>query len=250
MPRRARIHAESGIYHVMLRGINSQQIFEDEEDNIKFLNCLRKYKSECGFKLFAYCLMGNHVHLLMQEGAESLSQVFRRLGTGFVYWYNIKYQRTGHLFQDRFKSETVEDTRYFCTVVNYIHQNPVKAGICHRPEEYPYSSIHEFLGCPDLVDLDYLEQFVTIETVLDMQDENTTAECLEMTDPPSRRYITDQKAKQLIMETIGNDSVSAIQALTIIERDNCLRCLKRFGLSLRQISRLTGVSYYIVQKIK
>ena len=80
MPRKARTRAESGIYHVMLRGINCQQIFEDEEDNEVFLEILRDYKPVCGYQLFAYCLMGNHVHLLIKEGTESLEQTFKRIG--------------------------------------------------------------------------------------------------------------------------------------------------------------------------
>ena len=90
MPRKARTRAESGIYHVMLRGINCQQIFEDEEDNEVFLKILRDYKPVCGYQLLAYCLMGNHVHLLIKEGTESLEQTFKRIGARFVYWCNTK----------------------------------------------------------------------------------------------------------------------------------------------------------------
>ena len=79
--------------------------------------------------LLAYCLMGNQIHLLLKEGKESLEQVFKRIGGRFVYWYNVKYQRVGHLFQDSFKSERVDDEAYLLAVIRYIHQNPVKAGI-------------------------------------------------------------------------------------------------------------------------
>lgn len=129
MPRQARKKSESGIYHIMLRGINQQQIFEDREDYEKFLEILKDCKAICEFKLFAYCLMGNHIHLLIQEGTESLEQVFKRLCGRFVYWYNVKYRRVGHLFQDRFKSEPVDSDDYFFTVQRYIHQNPIKAGL-------------------------------------------------------------------------------------------------------------------------
>ena len=138
MPRHARKRAESGIYHVILCGINQQQIFEEEEDNLKFLQILKECKELCGFRLLAYCLMGNHVHLLLKEGTEPLEQVFKRIGGRFVYWYNVKYQRVGHLFQDRFKSEPVDSDAYLLTVIRYIHQNPVKAGLCERPEDYPF----------------------------------------------------------------------------------------------------------------
>ena len=125
MPRKSRAKSENGIYHIMLRGINKQIIFEDEEDNKKFLEVLKECKDICDFKLFAYCLMGNHIHLLLKVEKEELEQIFKRIGARFVYWYNLKYKRSGHLFQDRFKSEPINDDNYFLNVLHYIHQNPV-----------------------------------------------------------------------------------------------------------------------------
>jgi len=125
MPRQARQKSESGIYHIMLRGINQQIIFEDEEDSEKFIETLKTYKAISGYKIFAYCLMGNHCHLLLKVEKEDLVLIFKRIAGSYVYWYNWKYYRRGHLFQDRFKSEPVEDDVYFLTVLRYIHQNPV-----------------------------------------------------------------------------------------------------------------------------
>lgn len=84
--------------------------------------------------------MGNHVHILIKEGKEDLGNVMRRIGASYVYWYNVKYDRVGHLFQDRFKSEAVEDNRYLLSVLRYIHQNPLKAGIVSDIREYKWSS--------------------------------------------------------------------------------------------------------------
>ena len=136
MARTARAVGDSGIYHVMLRGINRQRIFEDDEDREKFLEILKKSKEKDGFDLLAWCLMPNHVHLLIKENEVKLGTIFRRIGASYVYWYNGKYERTGHLFQDRFKSEPVEDDAVSLTVIRYIHRDPVKAGLCERPEEY------------------------------------------------------------------------------------------------------------------
>ena len=136
MPRQARKKSESKIYHVMLRGINQQQIFEDAEDCDKFLEVMRDCKEICQYDVYAYCLMGNHIHLLIKEGTETLEQVFKRICGRFVYWYNVKYRRVGHLFQDRFKSEPVDSNEYLLTVVRYIHQNPIKAGLCKRVSDY------------------------------------------------------------------------------------------------------------------
>ena len=113
----------------MLRGINQQDIFEDEDDYLRFLAIIRECKDISKFELYAYCLMTNHVHLLLKTGEEPLELIFKRIGSRYVYWYNLKYQRIGHLFQDRYKSEAVEDDAYFLTVLRYIMQNPMKAGM-------------------------------------------------------------------------------------------------------------------------
>lgn len=132
MARTARIKSKTNIYHVMLRGNNKQQIFLDEEDSSRFLEIVRKYKDICNFKIFAYCLMGNHVHILVKTDDISLDSIMKRVVVKFVYYYNVKYSRIGHLFQDRYKSEPVETDEYFLQVIRYIHQNPIKAGICEK----------------------------------------------------------------------------------------------------------------------
>ena len=118
MPRTGRERSKSGIYHIVLRGSNRQTIFEDEEDAIKFLQTLQTYKETSGYKIYAYCLMGNHVHLLLKEEQEELGIIMRRIGASYVYWYNWEHQRCGHLFQDRYKSEVVEDENYLLTVLD------------------------------------------------------------------------------------------------------------------------------------
>ena len=93
MPRHARRLSSTGIYHIMLRGINQQQILEDREDNKKFIEILKDCKLISGFKLYAYCLMGNHLHLIIRIEKEPLEQVFKRICGRYAYWYNAKYCR-------------------------------------------------------------------------------------------------------------------------------------------------------------
>jgi len=127
LARVARERSRTGIYHIMLRGINRQTIFEDNQDRVRFLDTLEEYKDICEFVFYGYCLMDNHVHLLIKETKESVSDIIKRICSSYVYWYNAKYKRCGHLFQERFKSEIVETDSYFLTVLRYIHQNPLKA---------------------------------------------------------------------------------------------------------------------------
>jgi len=247
MPRQARKKSESGIYHIMLRGINQQQIFEDREDYEKFLDILKDCKGICEFKLFAYCLMGNHIHLLIQEGTESLEQVFKRLCGRFVYWYNVKYQRVGHLFQDRFKSEPVDSDEYFWTVLRYIHQNPTKAGLCKRVGNYSYSSYPEYFNESSLVDRDYVLTLTTLDEFIGLNEETVDTNCLDVSDKVTAR-VTDEQAKALIKKISKCENVSDFQALPPISRDKYLKKLREKGVSIRQLSRLTGISFNVVRK--
>ena len=163
MPRSAREKSENSTYHIMLRGINQQQIFEEEEDYCKFLEILKYYQTVSAYKVYAYCLMGNHIHLLMEFCEEDIGQVFKRIGAKYVYWYNIKYGRKGHLFQDRYKSEPVDDDAYFLTVMRYIHQNPIKAGLCKKVDGYKYSSFQEYKNGTEIIDADYVTEFIPKE---------------------------------------------------------------------------------------
>jgi len=162
MPRVSRKKSQSKIYHIMLRGINQQSIFEDDGDYDKFMDILSTYKRDIGYEIYAYCLMGNHVHLLMKEGKEEISNTMKRIGTSYVHWYNWQYDRKGHLFQDRFKSEAVENDTYLLTALRYVHQNPVKAGLAKNGADYKWSSYMEYIGKEEITDTGFiLEMFDT-----------------------------------------------------------------------------------------
>lgn len=248
MPRSAREKSKIETYHIMLRGINQQQIFEDEEDYQKFIEIIKNYQAICEYKIFAYCLMGNHIHLLMEFKKEPIEQVFKRIGSKYVYWYNVKYQRKGHLFQDRFKSEPVDDDPYFFTVIRYIHQNPVKAGLCKKVEDYKYSSFVEYLNEPEIIDTEYVFSVLPKDAFIEYSNQPSSANCLDVEEKAIKR-VTDEEARKIIKKYSKCENITEFQALPVGKRDKYLRNFKEKGISIRQISRLTGVSYYIVQKI-
>ncbi len=231
----------------MLRGINQQQIFEESEDFEKFLQVLKDCKAISEFQIYAYCLMGNHIHLLVREAKEPIEQIMKRVATRFVYWYNIKYQRVGHLFQDRFKSEPVEDDAYFLTVLRYIHQNPIKAGICKKIEQYQYSSYNEFFAQNYLIDTEFVFGIIPKENFKDFNNAPSSESCLEIEDKPLIK-VTDEQAQRIIQKISKCKNVAEFQALQIKNRDKYLKKFKDNGLSIRQISRLTGVSFGTVRK--
>lgn len=140
MPRKARKLSSTNIYHVMIRGNRKQDIFLEDEDRFKFIKVLKKVKQKKEYILYAYCLMNNHVHLLIKEKDEQLSQTMKRINVSYVNYFNQKYQQIGHLFQDRFKSEAIEDESYLLAVLSYIHNNPLNAFIVKNLDEYTWSS--------------------------------------------------------------------------------------------------------------
>ena len=248
MPRQARKKSSVGIYHIMLRGVNQQQIFEDSEDCDKFLQVLKDCKAISEFKLFAYCLMGNHIHILLQETKEPIDLLMKRIENKFVYWYNIKYQRTGHLFQDRFKSEPIENNSHFLTVLRYIHQNPIKAGVCKTVNAYENSSYNEYYKKTDLIDCDFVFEIISKEEFTKFNNEKAFDTCLDIEDKPKIK-VTDEQAKRIIEKYSKCKNVAEFQALDIKNRNKCLKKLRESGLSLRQISRLTGIGKWMVEKL-
>lgn len=247
MSRTARKTSEIGIYHVMLRGINQQQIFEEKEDYEKFIQIMKDCKEISGFKIYAYCLMGNHIHLLIKQENEMLEQIFKRIGGRFVYWYNTKYKRSGHLFQDRFKSEPVESDEYLLTVLRYIHQNPVKAGICDKIEDYQYSSYTEYIYECDVVDKKEIYNIIPINVFVEFHNEEETEKCLDVSEKLTIR-VTDEDAIKIIYRYTKCSNVAEFQRLDNASRDKNIKLLIKKGLSIRQISRLTGVSFGVVRK--
>lgn len=248
MPRAKRVKSESGIYHIILRGINQQVIFENEEDYEKFIEIILKYKAVSGYKVFAYCLMSNHIHLIIKEENEKIDQIVKRISGSYVYWYNWKYYRKGHLFQDRFKSEPIEDEKYLLTAIRYVHQNPVKAGIVENIDEYRYSSYNEYIkDGKELIDKDFIYEIVNKEGFIVFNNEKNEDKCLDIDDYVFR--MTDEDAKKIIKKITGCENTTEVQLFGQEERNKCIKKMKNKGLSIRQISRLTGISKGIVEKI-
>ena len=248
MPRAKRVKSESGIYHIILRGINQQVIFEAEEDYEKFIETILKYKAVSGYKVFAYCLMSNHIHLIIKAEKEEIDQIMKRIAGSYVYWYNWKYYRKGHLFQDRLKSEPIEDEKYLLTAIRYIHQNPLKAEIVNRIDEYKYSSYNEYVRDEmELIDKEFIYGMINKEGFIVYNNEKNDDKCLDLEEFVFR--MSDEDAKKIIKKIAGCENTTKLQLFGQEERNKCIKKMKHKGLSIRQISRMTGISFAIVRNI-
>jgi REP element-mobilizing transposase RayT len=234
----------------MMRGINRQIIFEEDDDYLKFIQTLQKYKEISEYEIYAYCLMDNHVHLLLKVGKEPLEQLMRRVCGSYVYWYNTKYQRIGYLFQDRFKSEVVEKDNYFLAVLRYIHQNPLKAGLVSSIEQYRWSSMVEYTNIPKVVDTSFAlslfsdDREKAVESFIQFSEASNDDLCLEI---DKKHLLSDQEAKHVIKKVCQVENVSELQKLDKTTRNKYLKELKEeYHLSIRQIERLTGINRGVV----
>jgi len=144
MPHQPRIHAPDLYYHVYARGNNKEPIFFEDADYHRFLNNLENYREDLHYKLFGYCLLPNHFHLLLQVKLTPLSNIMQILMTAYTMYINKKYQRVGHVFQGRYQSIVIEKETYLLQVHRYIHLNPVKSGLARLPEEYLWSSYSQY----------------------------------------------------------------------------------------------------------
>ena len=226
MGRQARQLSATGFHHVVFRGINRQHLFEEESDYNYFLEGLHQLKDEMAFELHAYCLMSNHVHLLIRERQLSdISLIMKRLLTKYAMYFNRKYQRNGALIASRYKSIPVDVDVYFIPLLRYIHQNPLKVGIVEKIEDYRYSSYREYLYGGSLVDTAFSLSMVG-------RNEWKDFIILLKKEVSGKKHMSEEQIRRKILSCIGREPYE-IASWSKSERNAVLRQLKEEGLSIR-----------------
>lgn len=252
MPRRARVLSASQTYHIVIRGADRQLLFIEPKDFTKFMEILEYFKRECHFELYAYCLMTNHVHLIIHHFDEaSLETIFRRINTTYCEWYNAKYKRTGFLLGDRFFSEPIETPDYLINAVRYIHFNPTKAGLETAPgSAYKWSSYTDYLHLnPNLTDTAFVLRLIggvdNFKSLHRNEPEDGTLFDIEKL----RKRLTDDIALEIISDLCQCQSPADFQKLSLYKREENLKKLHDEGISIRQLNRLTGTPIGIIQRL-
>jgi REP element-mobilizing transposase RayT len=165
MPRCARVKSFDSVYHIMIRSISDTPLFKDSSDKDRYLKLIKKYQGIYLFKVYAYCLMDTHGHIIIDCAGADISKIMHCINQSYAQYFNYKYGRRGHLFQDRFKSKIVYDDTYLINLTAYIHTNPhVIKPYEGREEAYKYLSYGIYLGLREdifnIVDIDFvLDQF-------------------------------------------------------------------------------------------
>ena len=251
MPRFSRKAGVSGVYHVVVRGINKEMLFVDDDDDLYFLHLISKYKNECDFKVLAFCLMSNHAHLLIRIRDGLPGDIMQKILLSYSHYFNLKYERSGHLFQNRYFSAPVDNEAYLINVLKYIVYNPVEAKIVAKPMDYRWSSISEFYGMEssitdteEIISLfpDKASLYTLLEQELSSDEEQTII--------LPKTVVTDKEVYEMAKKMSGCSTAREYRGLSKEDRAKFVSALRAKGIPVRQISRVTGISKSVIGAIR
>lgn len=247
MPRKPRKESSTQIYHVIVRGNNRQLLFLNDEDKLFFTNRIFKYSEQLNISIYSYCIMGNHVHILLGRTPKIILSLFvQKLANSYVFYFNRKYECSGHLFQGRFKSEPVESDEYFKTVLRYILQNPQKANI-DSFVNYKWNSYCQLVNTDIASKIDRTFVYELFEGISPMKKYlklNEKHHCMEY---ETRILPSDEKVSRILSTLLKIDNIHMIKSLTPDQLSKKLIVLRHSNFPLAQISRVTGLSIKILK---
>ena len=250
MPRTARKRGESGFYHVVTKGDGGRILFESDEDRAWYLDLLASTSADKSIKVHAYCLMRNHVHLLLEDVSDALGPMMKRLDESYAMHFAAVADRVGHVFQGRYWSEPVESDAYYLCALRYIHANPEAAGLCQQ-DQYPWSSYPAHAGT--------YPSFVTTRLSHDLLNgaqgfvEFSKSGDWRATPFPGSRlrgHLNLDESLRIAQQIVGTDKLAHLQSLPREERMPLLARLVGAGFSENEVVRLTGVGKNEVHALK
>lgn len=255
MPRTSRCLSNSKVYHIILKGIDGQTIFYDNQDRKFFLKQISITKKEFNYIIYAYCLMVNHVHLVIKSEDALLASLMKSLQVRYVNYFNKKYKRTGPLMQNRFKSKNVENIEYFLEVCRYVHRNPENAGIMNT-QNYEWSSYKEYTGKEKIINksalLHYfnndIEAFKRYTLKKDNVEEINSFVEYEMIDK-----LVDDQLIQYIMNKFEINNVQDVPSFFKNKnKEELEKILKEIsnveGINITQVARITRLGRRTIEK--
>ncbi len=252
MPRFKRTKTVTKVYHIIIRGTSNQDLFFDKQDFQKFIEEIKNTKEKYKYKLYAYSLMNDHVHFILYDEMQNMSTAIQSLNVRYSTYYNKKYERTGHLYENRFKSKIVENVEYIRNLVRYIHKNPENAGL----EAYRWTSYKEYLYKPKLINSD---------TVLKLFGDNKEEAIRNFKEFHNNYYkyqdidkdfellarISDEEAFKIIQDLIQEKNPLKIQLYSKEKRYKVIeKIIKIEGIKKEQIARILGISRKTIRNIE
>lgn len=252
MPRKNRNKSITKVYHVMMRGINKQDIFLDKQDFNKIIKEIKRTKERYGYQIYAYAFMNDHIHLIIFDKNENISIAIQSLNISYSIYFNKKYERTGHLFENRFKSKIVEDESYLRSLVRYIHKNPENASI----EPYKWTSYKEYIGRHNIINNQVVLKLFGNTKKQALTNIIKFHENYNKINDYTKGYefinkVTDEEAIEIIKNITNEQNLIKIQNYNRTERDKTiLKILEIEGIKKIQISRIIGISVKTINRIE
>lgn len=248
MTRKPRMQSSIDVYHVTMRGVGRRVIFENDMNREKFLEYLVSHKEKGNIKLLAWCLMDNHVHLVVQSEIGCLSKTMHDLCAAYAMYFNVACGHVGHVFQGRYGSFPIEHEDQLYACVRYVHLNPTAAGLC-APEEYKWSSYSQYLGEGGICDTSLIASYFGGEEAVRRYHENNSNSQTDETFENVRVRISLSQAAIIAESLFGLSFREDIPNMSKNDRNEAIRSLYLAGLSGGQIERLTGIGRGIIQRI-
>lgn len=254
MARQLRKISSTGAYHVILRGINRQDIFLDKQDYYKFIKEMKNTKDKYHYNIYAYALMPNHVHIELKDNHNEISKIMHRLSVSYSIYFNKKYERVGHVFQDRFLSKPVENKEYLLNLMRYIHQNPEKANIS-KTENYKWSSYKEYLYHNGITDVDLILEKFNIDRSVALEQFKEYNQILlnlkkdiDILEYEISLKLTDEQLIDILKEKLGEQNLQNVQHYNKEYRIKVLKDINKIkGTSKTQIARVLGINRKLIE---
>lgn len=237
-------NSESGTYHVTARGNGRQILFEEDVDYLTFLSYLSDALAQSELSLLAWCLMDNHVHLLLRGPRLEVSQMMHSVLGKYAMHFNRRTGHVGHVFQNRFACKEIASEEHLYEAIRYIHQNPAKAGL-GTTEGYRWSSFHEYAEQRGLCDTETVLELAGGINGFRMLCESRQGAYVE----PGRRFPEERNLELITQSVLNGISPLEIKTLPKPARNEALRKLRESGLGVRQIERLTGVGRSVISRV-
>lgn len=254
MARQARRESTTGYYHVMMRGINREFLFRRDADKASFMELVREQQASGLFEVLAWCVMDNHVHMVLKAEKSSLSKAIKIISLKFAAHYNREQKRIGPAFGDRFRSENIEDDSYLLGALRYIHKSPVKAGLAMDVAQYRWSSFCEYLGLSQYVAAEqkafvlglfggHLQSFVAFHAEEDDADYLETKE-----DAEHNQQIRAAHAVERFCQENGVTDARQIHSSPVLFREICEILVNEVGLTLRKTAEHLATTHQRVHE--
>ncbi len=253
---KSRERSVQGIYHIMNRGVDKRNIFLDKDDKYKFLKLLEKVKvkEEIDFKILAYCLMGNHFHILIKDEEYNINRIMKYVCSVYAKYFNKKYDRVGHLFQGNYVSKAVNTYESVKRVVRYIHLNPIEAGYVEQAIDYKWSSYHEYFLNGNICNIKEVCEHFKVKGNFSIEKFGEYHKQVDLVEDDEFYNFEDLDSLENLIEyakkVLGNIDLVEIQHLKKIKRDIYIEKLKESGLKLKEIKKIINIDKLKLQKPK